>query len=263
MLNRRRFLGNLCMVSTGITGLWDKVLPSPGIDLKNNGHDLSRITGLLKRKEPVKWLFTGDSITQGAKHTHGMRSYPEVFSERVRWELGRPRDVIINTAISGNTSVDLCRDLDQRIFQYQPQVVLLMLGTNDAALQKKITPEHFKANMTMIIDRIRTQNGIPVLLSPNRIIATKAPERSTLKNYIAVLDELAASRSLVYINVWSEWDTGLKQKYQGQQNARLLNDPLHPNGFGHQEIAILLFKAFSIYDPAASTCGGPYYEGAK
>lgn len=263
MLSRRSFLGNLCMVSAGMTGLLNKEGLCTGSSLKNNSNDLGRITGLLKGREPVKWLFTGDSITQGAKHTHGMRSYPEVFSERVRWELGRARDVIINTAISGSTSTDLRKDLDQRIFQYRPQVVLLMLGTNDAALQKKITPEDFKTNMTAIIDGIRLQNGIPVLLSPNRIVAAKAPERAALKDYIVVLDRLAVSRSLVYVNVWAEWEAGLKQKYQQAQNSRLLNDPLHPNGFGHQEIAILLFKAFSIYDPAAPTCGGPYYEGAK
>ncbi|MBO9592674.1 MAG: SGNH/GDSL hydrolase family protein [Niabella sp.] len=261
-MNRRSFLGNLCMMSAGVTGILNKEQLFTGSNLADADNDLNRITGLLKGKEPVKWLFTGDSITQGAKHTHGMRSYPEVFSERVRWELGRVGDVVINTAISGNTSMDICKNLDQRIFQYHPQVVLLMLGTNDAATQKKITPDAFKANITTIIDRIRAQNAIPVLLSPNRIITAKAPERAALKDYVAVLDDLAVSRSLVYVNVWAAWETGLKEKYKGQQHARLLNDPLHPNGFGHQEIAILLFKAFSIYDPAAATCGGPYYEGA-
>ncbi|WP_300600455.1 GDSL-type esterase/lipase family protein [Niabella sp.] len=263
MQNRRRFLRNLGLVSAGAPALLNKELLFTGSKSAADSDDIGRITGLLKSRQPVKWLFTGDSITQGAKHTHGMRSYPEVFSERVRWELGRPGDVVINTAISGNTSADISKDLDQRIFQYRPQVVFLMLGTNDAATQKKISPKDFKANMTVITDRIRAQDGIPVLLSPNQIITAKAPERAALKDYVAVLDELAVSRSLVYINVWAAWETALKEKYQGAQNSRLLNDPLHPNGYGHQEIAILLFKAFAIYDPAASTCGGPYYEGAK
>src|SRR5436190_21990005 len=34
---------------------------------------------LLARKEPVAWVFTGDSITHGAQHTKGWRSYPEHF----------------------------------------------------------------------------------------------------------------------------------------------------------------------------------------
>jgi acyl-CoA thioesterase-1 len=40
-----------------------------------------------------------------------------------------------------------------------------------------------------------------------------------------------------------------------------LNDPLHPNQTGHQEIARLMFKELSIFDPAAASCGGKYYEG--
>jgi hypothetical protein len=41
----------------------------------------------------------------------------------------------------------------------------------------------------------------------------------------------------------------------------LLNDPLHPNGQGHKEIAFALFKELSIFDEKMPTCGGEYYEG--
>ena len=40
---------------------------------------------LANRSRPLTWVFTGDSITHGAKHTAGCRSYPEHFAERVRW----------------------------------------------------------------------------------------------------------------------------------------------------------------------------------
>ena len=38
-------------------------------------------------KQQWTWVFYGDSITHGAAHTHGWRSFPEIFQERVRWEL--------------------------------------------------------------------------------------------------------------------------------------------------------------------------------
>ena len=38
---------------------------------------------LISRKEPVRWLFAGDSITQGARHTRGHRDYTQLFKERV------------------------------------------------------------------------------------------------------------------------------------------------------------------------------------
>src|SRR5690606_6142179 len=79
--------------------------------------DKELVSQLLKDKKPLNWLFTGDSITQGAKHTHGYRSYPDIFAERIRWELGRVRDIIINTGISGNTTQTIIDDFDWRVKQ--------------------------------------------------------------------------------------------------------------------------------------------------
>ena len=36
---------------------------------------------MLAGKEPLTWIFTGDSITHGALHTWGWRSYVEHFAE--------------------------------------------------------------------------------------------------------------------------------------------------------------------------------------
>ena len=52
---------------------------------------------------PLRWVFTGDSITHGAVHTYGWRDYTELFSERLRYEMGRRRDMVIKTGISGWT----------------------------------------------------------------------------------------------------------------------------------------------------------------
>ena len=62
---------------------------------------MNEIADLLRRDQPMKWLFAGDSITHGALHTLGWRDFTELFSERVRWELKRTRDFVIKTGISG------------------------------------------------------------------------------------------------------------------------------------------------------------------
>ncbi len=219
------------------------------------------LTSLLKRAEPIKWVFTGDSITQGAKHTHGMRSYPEIFSERIRWELGRSRDLIINSAVSGNTSVDLLRDLDWRVLQFKPEVAFIMLGTNDAASQKAITTTDYGDNLTRIINLIRENGAIPVLISPPTIIVEKAPERARLTEYVTVLRKISTQKVVPLVDCYAIWSNELTDEYRGQLNARLMNDPLHPNGYGHQEIARSLFKAIHILDSNAPTCGAAYYEG--
>ena len=223
--------------------------------------DLERISALLKEKNPpVIWLFTGDSITHGAKHTHGYRSYPEVFAERIRWELGRVRDVIINTGISGNTTKTILDDFEWRIEQFNPQVVSLMIGTNDCA-KGRIPIDQFESNLYSLVKRIRDLNAIPILHTPNIIITEKDPTRSALGDYVAVIRKVSEKEKVILVDNYKYWLDTYRNNSDVKVYKEWLNDPLHPDGEGHAQVARLMFKKLSIFDPKASTCGGPYYEG--
>lgn len=224
------------------------------------GQDLGKIKALLKRKEPNIWLFTGDSITHGAKHTQGYRSYPEVFQERIRWEIGRVRDVIINTGISGNAASNILSDFEWRIQQFNPHVVSIMIGTNDCA-REGMNPELFKRNVAELISQVRAIGAIPVLHTPNVIILDKSKERKTLPEYIPVLRALSEEEEIVLVDNYLHWEEAIERDSKRTVFKNWLNDPLHPNQYGHQEIARLMFTKFGIYDPTAPTCGGEYYEG--
>ena len=223
--------------------------------------DMKKIKSLFYQKKPVVWVFTGNSITQGAKHTHGMRSFPEIFAERIRWEMQRTSDFVINTGVSGSTTLQILNDFDKRVAQFDPKVVILMIGTNDAAKDRNITLKQFGHNLTDLIQQIRKIGAVPILLSPNTIIIEKSMERERLGEYAAKMKEVAVQEDVIFVDNWNIWSTNLQIKYNGEVHKKLLNDPLHPNGFGHQEIAIALFKELSIFDPNAPTCGGTYYEG--
>ncbi|GAB3254201.1 hypothetical protein GCM10027347_14470 [Larkinella harenae] len=227
-----------------------------GFSKTATGPDQEQLQALLKRKEPAVWLFTGDSITHGAKHTHGFRSYPEIFAERIRWELKRVRDLVINTGISGNAIPNILSDFDWRVAQFKPAVVSLMIGTNDCA-RAGMTPDLFAQNLNTIVEQIRALKAVPVLHTPNPIMLEKAPDRKTLPAYIPVIRTIAEQKQVVLVDHNRHWQTVADVNV----NREWLNDPLHPNGRGHQEIARLLFKSLSIFDPKEPTCGGPYYEG--
>lgn len=218
--------------------------------------DPAAIKELLGRKTPNTWLFTGDSITHGAKHTHGGRSYPEVFAERIRWELARVRDVVINTGISGNTTQNILNDFEWRVSHFKPDVVSLMIGTNDCA-KKELTPAVFRSNLELLVTKMRDAGAIPVLHTPNIIIASGAPERQRLPDYIPAIREVAAAKGAVLVDNYKYWSS----EPQEAVFKNWLNDPLHPNGEGHKQIAQLMFRALNIFDPKAPTCGAPYYEG--
>lgn len=221
--------------------------------------DMERIQTLLSRKEPNIWLFTGDSITHGAKHTHGYRSYPEVFQERIRWEMGRMRDIVINTGISGNATKNILDDFDWRIAQFSPNMVSVMIGTNDCA-RNNMNTGLFRKNVRELVTRIRSIEAIPVLHTPNIIILDKSPERKTFPDYVPVLRELVTEENVVLVDNYLYWQRATQDKTAEFIFKNWLNDPLHPNQTGHQEIARLMFKKLKIFDPGAPTCGSEYYK---
>lgn len=222
--------------------------------------DLEKLKMILKGKDPNIWLFTGDSITHGAKHTHGHRSYPEVFQERIRWEISRVRDVVINTGISGHAASNILSDFEWRVAQFKPGVVSVMIGTNDCA-REGMTPELYRQHLSELIQRIREIDAIPILHTPNIIILDASPERRTLPKYILVLRDLAAQENVVLVDNYGHWEATGSERTMEYVFRTWLNDPLHPNQFGHQEIARLMFQVLDIFDPNAATCGGPYFEG--
>lgn len=218
----------------------------------NGEDDLARIQAIFANKEAVKWVFAGDSITQGAKHTFGYRSYPEIFAERVRWELKRVRDIVINSAISGNASIDILKDFDWRIAQFSPSVVFIMIGTNDANEKRGISTTQFRENLLQLVSKVRDGKGIPVMQTPNIIITEKAVGRERLKDYIPVIRDVSEQTKAILVDHWAFWEEK-SAAHPDLVYKKWLNDELHPNGRGHDEMAKQLFKKLSIFDPASFT----------
>ena len=222
--------------------------------------DLERIKNLILAKDPAVWLFTGDSITHGAKHTHGYRSYPEIFEERIKWELKRVRDVIINTGISGNTTNNILDDYEWRVAHFKPSVVSLMIGTNDCS-KKEIKTDVFGKNLVRIVAQVRASGAVPVFQTPNIIIREKSVARAGIEDYVKVMRGVAKENQIILVDNYAYWQDTFDNSKTINVFKEWLNDPLHPNGSGHQEIARQMFKTLSIFDPKEPTCGGSYYEG--
>ena len=269
--SRRKFIG-MSFLLMGIPPAIASLIPLSGNGLStgkrlvsdfesnNNVPDLERITELIAQKNPIKWIFTGDSITAGVKHTQGYRSYPEIFGERIRWEMGRARDIIVNTAISGNVTQNILDDFSWRVGQFKAEVVSLMIGTNDCA-RKEMTAEIFENKLNHLLDMIRETGAIPILHTPNVIITGEAPERAGLIDYVRMIQKTAEKMNIILVDNYAHWEDVIKNDTKINVFKEWLNDPLHPNGAGHLEIARLLFKELSVFNPKDPTCNGKYYEG--
>ncbi|WP_405902500.1 GDSL-type esterase/lipase family protein [Streptomyces sp. NBC_00656] len=236
--------------------VWDRVLSeselvaqSPRPDLA----DLGRISTILNSNTPATWVVTGDSITHGALHTHGWRSYPEHWMERVRWELGKPknRDFMVDSGVSGATSAELVARFGERVTAFSPHVVSIMIGTNDIATSG-LGLDAYRANLVSLVRSVRALPGspVPVLQSPNPVDPARWPGRVNLSHYARVMGEAAAQENAVFIDHYNDWLRG----NGGQVPLSLLSDGLHPNERGHHRIVLKMIKDLRIFEASSAVC---------
>lgn len=210
---------------------------------------MDSIKSFIKSEKPVKWLFYGDSITHGAVHTFGYRDYTELFSERIRTELGRTQDAIINMAISGNTTKNLVEQFDWRVKQFSPDVVFLMIGMNDCSTDRDVPLEVFKNNLDHLADLIKQLPAELVLQTTCPILPNTSPERTpNFPKYMDAIRDCASEKDLPIIDHHKLWLSKEDKLYYWMDNA------FHPNNFGHQVFAETIYKALDIYDENASSC---------
>jgi len=217
--------------------------------------ELAKIKALFDDHDPITWLITGDSITHGALHTHGYRSYPEHFAERIRWELRRVRDVVINTGISGDRVPGLAADLEHRVLRFKPTVVSIMMGMNDAVAGPD-GREAFRVAYIKLIDRLREESDALILLHTPNPITAAATRRSDLPAYAQIIREVAADRGVALCDqdkMWQEYIAGRKTNL----NYLLDDGTIHPNGMGHVLFVHVMCRTLGIYDPESNT--GRFY----
>ncbi len=190
-------------------------------------------------KEPVRVACVGDSITQGSGAAQG-KSYPSQLQELLgeRWKVG-------NFGVSGRT---LLRKGDhpywnekayQNALSFKPDVVIIMLGTNDTK------PHNWKHEAEYAADYADLVNSFLTLESKPRVFVCRpcpVPEpgnfginETNVKLLIPRIDALAARLKLGIIDMHAALDG----------KPGLLPDRVHPNTEGALEMARAAFTTLT------------------
>ncbi|MCC7349636.1 MAG: SGNH/GDSL hydrolase family protein [Phycisphaerales bacterium] len=212
--------------------------------------ELEKIEALLSRPDPIKWLFTGDSITHGALHTFGWRDYTEHFSERIRYEMARVRDVILKTAISGWRIKFILDDLQWNVLQYQPHVVSIAVGMNDCN-DGPDGLESFQSQYLEVIDTIHKQTQAAVVVhTPPRISALDTIRSQHLPSYVDAIRRIAQKSGALLIDDYEHWQAAEKRGVL----AYWLSDAIHPNECGHRAMAHLMLRKLNLWKDDSFVC---------
>lgn len=201
----------------------------------------------LKEKDKMTWLFMGDSITHAALWTKGYDGIAQTFEKYLKDEMGRASDTVINTAVSGATTTSTLNNIEQRLEKYTPDVVSIMLGTNDAATGG-LTADIYKKNLETIIEKIRNKNkdAVIILRTPTPMWNTGSRE-ANIPQYIAKMKQVADEQNLIYIDQYTELQKAFNDYGWLKKDTVLFGNNLHPGANGHLLMTRLFLKGCGLW----------------
>lgn len=74
---------------------------------------------------------------------------------------------VINAGIAGNTSTELLARIERDVLSHKPDLVIVMVGTNDMLNSKKMASfELYSSNLSEIVNTLKQNNTEVILLAP-------------------------------------------------------------------------------------------------
>lgn len=194
--------------------------------------------------QAMTWVMSGDSITQAALHTHGGRGWVDHVQERIRWQLDRLTDIVINTGVSGWRAPDVLDAYDHLIGRFSPDVVSISLGTNDAIAGTDGLAEFHRAMRAIVANAAGAQI---VLHTPVLVSQAGRVSRAEQPRYCQAVREIAADSGAVLVDHEAHWLV----RFADQDPIAWLDDPAHPNTAGHLEMANHALRAMGLGELAS------------
>jgi len=171
---------------------------------------------------------------------------------------------IHNVGISGNTSQDLRKRLEKDLLSVQPNLTIIMVGTNDMLNSRKLVSlADYEKNLGYIIDQLKEIKSQVVLMSPppvdtaylftrhERDAFTISPN-DKLDSVTMIMKKLAEQKHVSFFNLNQVFkDNNIPQHNQDMYIRNAMNsgkgDGVHPTAKGYQFIGESLLSFLQEY----------------
>jgi lysophospholipase L1-like esterase len=202
----------------------------------NQGRFLARTLEDLKNGCDVTIVAFGDSITAGYAVRRGFTSF---WREMLQKKYPDAKIEMINSGVSGDTTMDGLARLDWTVLSYEPDLVTINFGINDCVLRLGL--DDFEINLVEMVRRIRAGPGSEILLLSSQPLETPPYDRLVLDYYQAI-ERVAKEMDVGFVDVYGAW---MERIRQGTPLGSLILSGLdHPNEAGYKIIAEELMKLF-------------------
>ncbi len=190
----------------------------------------------LKNGCDVTIVAFGDSITAGFAVRRG---FPSFWKEMLVRKFPEAKIEMINSGVSGDTTMDGLARLDWSVLSYEPDMVTINFGINDCVLGLGL--EEFEMNFVEMVRRIRAGPESEILLLSSQPLETPPYDRLVLDYYQAI-ERVAGEMDVGFVDVYKAW---MERVRQGTPLGSLILSGLdHPNEAGYRIIAEELMEHF-------------------
>lgn len=117
-------------------------------------YQLNYILGEKKKAARMVYMALGDSLTSGVGAEKYEQTYPYLVAQRLAKLYGGV--TLENKSFPGATSLDMAKDPLKKTIEAQPQIITIMIGTNDIHGTTKAT---FIGNYREILNRLTQETG--------------------------------------------------------------------------------------------------------
>jgi len=170
--------------------------------------------------------------------------------------------VIINAGVPGNNTAQLLARLDGDVLSHHPELVIMMVGTNDMLWPQNSLPlEEYRKNLGLLADRIVKAGCHLLLLTPLPCISTYVLQRNPGLFFAAkdpdtkvleagqVMQDVAATRAIPVIDLHALFSgeegslEAAKSLIRNVANSQAPNDGVHPTAAGYEYLAQIVADA--------------------
>lgn len=198
-----------------------------------------------------RWVCLGDSIT-------AQKIYPRVLGRVFAHYHPEATLTVINSGQGGDTASDNPQKLADRVLKYEPTIVSVMYGMNEAiniwhaGEPKETVQENYRKSITYITRTLREKGVTVLLMSPTLTDPTcgwtyfnLVGTEPFLRDCAAIMRDVAEKEGAIYIPVQEELEA-FQQRLPA--NVILRSDGVHVTAMGQYQMARSIWERAHFAD---------------
>lgn len=200
-----------------------------------------------KREPMTRIVAIGSSNVARGYHCEGQYNWLDWLDVGLSQFWGR-RHITINAGVSGQTCRECLDRFDRDVALFQPHVVIVSVGGNDANPDKKISPDRFRKDLTEMVDRIEALPHCVAILQTyysidvERMTGKEEGRARQFAQYMQIVREVAAAKDVPLIDHLPRWER--LRKADPQTYRTCMRDLLHLSPLGHQVLGLEELRFF-------------------